>query len=224
MRKTFLLFILTTLGTLTGSAQLYRYLDKEDGLSSRRVISIEKDAKGYMWFLTHEGVDRYNGKQYIHYKLQDDENTFQNFPNLSHIHVDNDGNIWILNKNGRIFKYNSYSDNYDLVLNFVDSIPTNRRLPLTHVRMDQNRRLWLCTRNAQYIYNTEHRNLTRLESPIEEEITYLCQQAADEFFVATNHKVYSARLNGNKLSVEAIPTLEDFQIIQHLFYHEPTHS
>ena len=224
MRKTFLLFILSIWGVITSSAQLYRYLDKEDGLSSRRVISIEKDTKGYMWFLTHEGVDRYNGKQYIHYKLQDNENTFQHFPNLSYIHVDNDGDIWILNKNGRIFKYNSYSDNYDLVLNFVDSIPTNRRLPLTHIRMDQEKRLWLCTRNAQYIYDTAHQNLTRLESSIEEEITYLCQQSADEFFVATNYKVYSARLNGNKLSVEAIPALEDFPIIQHLFYHEPTHS
>jgi ligand-binding sensor domain-containing protein len=164
------------LGAIAAPAQLYRYLDKEDGLSSRRVVSIEKDHKGYMWFLTHEGVDRYNGNQYIHYKLHDGEKNIQQFPNLSQIHLDQSGNIWILNKNGYIFKYNSRSDKYDLVLNFVDSIHTTRRLPLTHVSMDKQDQLWLCTRNAQYIYHPSSQKLIRLESPIEEEITYLCQR------------------------------------------------
>ena len=40
------------IGAATASAQLYRYLDTKQGLSSRRVIAVEKDQKGYMWFLT----------------------------------------------------------------------------------------------------------------------------------------------------------------------------
>ena len=224
MKKTILTFILILWGALSTSAQLYRYLETQDGLSSRRVISIEKDAKGYMWFLTHEGMDRYNGKQYIHYKLSDGEKTIQHFPNLSHIHVDDEGGVWVLGKNGHVFKYNSYSDKYDLVMNFVDSIHTTRRIPLTHVRMDKQNRLWLCTRNAQYIYHTSNRTLTRLESPIEEEITSICQRTDEEFFISTNHKVYSARLNGNRLSIEHDPQLGNFQIVQHLFFHEPSQS
>ena len=212
------------LGAIAAPAQLYRYLDKEDGLSSRRVVSIEKDHKGYMWFLTHEGVDRYNGKQYIHYKLHDGEKNIQQFPNLSQIHLDQSGNIWILNKNGYIFKYNSRSDKYDLVLNFVDSIHTNRRLPVTHVSMDKQDQLWLCTRNAQYIYHPSNQKLIRLESPIEEEITYVCQRTENEFFIATNYQVYEAKLDSNRLSIKKNPDLQNFHIIQHLFYHEQTHS
>ena len=52
---------------LTCVAQTYRYLGVEDGLSNRRVYCIQKDKTGYMWFLTHEGIDRYNGKDFKRY-------------------------------------------------------------------------------------------------------------------------------------------------------------
>ena len=35
----------------------------ENGLSNRRIFDIQKDSVGYMWFLTNEGIDRYNGKE-----------------------------------------------------------------------------------------------------------------------------------------------------------------
>ena len=56
---------------LTCVAQTYQYLGVEDGLSNRRVYYIQKDNVGYMWFLTHEGIDRYNGKEFKRYKLMD---------------------------------------------------------------------------------------------------------------------------------------------------------
>lgn len=51
------------------TAQTYKYIGIEDGLSNRRIFNIQKDAQGYMWFLTNEGMDRYNGKDIKHYKL-----------------------------------------------------------------------------------------------------------------------------------------------------------
>ena len=130
MKKIFLLCILVLLGAFSASAQFYRYLETKDGLSSRRVISIEKDSKGYMWFLTQEGVDRYNGKQYIHYKLYDGEKTIQHFPNLSHIHVDGEGGIWVLGKNGYVFKYNSYSDK--IPFHIINFSAEDKKLGLLH--------------------------------------------------------------------------------------------
>ena len=52
---------------LTCIAQTYQYIGVEDGLSNRRVYYIQKDRTGYMWFLTHEGIDRYNGKDFKRY-------------------------------------------------------------------------------------------------------------------------------------------------------------
>lgn len=60
---------------LSLQAQIFEYIGMENGLSSRRVISIRQDAQDYMWILTHKGIDRYNGKQFKHYSIIKDDGT-----------------------------------------------------------------------------------------------------------------------------------------------------
>ena len=210
------------MGANFASAQLYRYLSTQDGLSSRRVIAVEKDYKGYMWFLTQEGIDRYNGKQYVHYELFAEGQAVQHFPNLSQLHIDSKGGIWVIGKNGYMFKYNNNLDKFDLALSFPDTLQTNKKIPLTHVSMDRNNHLWLCTKNAQYIFDPLKNKTTRLKSPIKEEITYIKQGKDSQYFIGTNHNVYLAQLEENRLNVKTDSILENFHIIQHLYYHEPT--
>ena len=57
------------------TAQTYKYIGIENGLSNRRIFNIQKDTQGYMWFLTNEGMDRYNGKDIKHYKLNKEAST-----------------------------------------------------------------------------------------------------------------------------------------------------
>ena len=45
------------------TAQTYKYIGIEDGLSNRRIFNIQKDAQGYMWFLTNEGVMSYKPEE-----------------------------------------------------------------------------------------------------------------------------------------------------------------
>ncbi len=225
MKKNILaLIILLCIGAVHAPAQLYRYLDTEKGLSSRRVISIEKDFKGYMWFLTHEGVDRYNGKQFTHYPLTVDGKPVQQFPNLNSLHIDTQGGLWVTGKNGYVFNYDPRQDKYELAFSFQDSIDNEKRLPLTHTNLDRSDHLWLCTKSNQYIYHTPSRTFTQLDSPINEEITYLTQADGDRYFIGTNHNIYTAELKGNKLSVTTDSLLKNFHIIQHLYFHRPTES
>lgn len=51
-------------------------LTTEQGLSFRRVISIEQDANGFMWFTTNQGINRYDG---YHFKVYD---SYKNNPNF----------------------------------------------------------------------------------------------------------------------------------------------
>ena len=55
-----LIFLLLSLAV---SSQTYKYIGIEEGLSNQKIYRIQKDARGYMWFLTHVGIDRYNGKE-----------------------------------------------------------------------------------------------------------------------------------------------------------------
>ena len=91
MKKHFFFFILL-LFPLLAAAQTYKYIGVEDGLSNRRVYAIQKGPKGYMWFLTHDGIDRYNGKEFKHYKLMDGEEEVNSMMSLSWLYTDAKGN------------------------------------------------------------------------------------------------------------------------------------
>ena len=86
-------------------AQTYRYLGVEDGLSNRRVYCIQKDKTGYMWFLTHEGIDRYNGKEFKRYKLMDGDAEVNSLLNLNWLYIDQEGVLWEIGKKGKVFRY-----------------------------------------------------------------------------------------------------------------------
>ena len=98
-------------------AQTYRYLGVEDGLSNRRVYCIQKDKTGYMWFLTHEGIDRYNGKEFKRYKLMDGDAEVNSLLNLNWLYIDQEGVLWEIGKKGKIFRYDQIHDCFSLVYN-----------------------------------------------------------------------------------------------------------
>ena len=100
---------------LTCVAQTYQYLGVEDGLSNRRVYCIQKDRTGYMWFLTHEGIDRYNGKDFKRYKLMDGDTEVNSLLNLNWLYIDRDGVLWEIGKKGKIFRYDEIHDRFELV-------------------------------------------------------------------------------------------------------------
>lgn len=60
----------------------------KDGLSSRRVLSICQGEQGYMWVLTHKGVDRFDGKNFKHYQLMKNDDVVNFYPNLNMLYAD----------------------------------------------------------------------------------------------------------------------------------------
>ena len=104
--------------------QTYKYIGIEDGLSNRRIFNIQKDSKGYMWFLTNEGMDRYNGKEIKHYKLADEENKRNAQNHLTWLFREKE-NLWIVGKTGKIFEYHHLNFS-SLVANFIPKLPIKR--------------------------------------------------------------------------------------------------
>ena len=120
MKKYFFFYILLLL-PIIGIAQTYKYIGVEDGLSNRRVYAIQKGPKGYMWFLTHDGIDRYNGKDFKPYKLMDGDEEVNSMMNLNWLYVDPKGTIWEIGKKGRVFRYDTKHDRFVLVYKLPES-------------------------------------------------------------------------------------------------------
>lgn len=51
-----LVFIVLLISSAVSKGQIYKYIGLEDGLNNQKIYHIQKDRRGYMWFLTQEGV------------------------------------------------------------------------------------------------------------------------------------------------------------------------
>lgn len=118
---------------LIATAQTYKYIGVENGLSNRRIFDIQKDSVGYMWFLTNEGIDRYNGKDIKHYKLIE-ENKESSFPiHLGWLYFEEKGKLWVIGKAGRIFQYNQEHDVFNRVYKEYINCPRHRSISATAI-------------------------------------------------------------------------------------------
>jgi ligand-binding sensor domain-containing protein/signal transduction histidine kinase/DNA-binding response OmpR family regulator len=110
--KSWMLLFLLLVFSISLSAQLsFDHISVSQGLSQSTVLSIAKDGRGYLWFGTRDGINRYDGrtvKTYRHNK--------QNSRSISaddYIYViakQKDGNLWIGTQNG----LNFYQPEFDV--------------------------------------------------------------------------------------------------------------
>ena len=73
----------------------FKNITIEDGLSQSTVETIYQDSKGYIWIGTNDGLDRYNGYEFKHYKHDKyDKNSIAN-NYIVDIAEDKNGYIWV---------------------------------------------------------------------------------------------------------------------------------
>ncbi len=63
------LLLLGLPGALTGSLLPVRTYTTDDGLPSIRVNRIVRDARGFLWFCTHDGLSRFDGYQFTNFGI-----------------------------------------------------------------------------------------------------------------------------------------------------------
>jgi ligand-binding sensor domain-containing protein len=73
----------------------FLHLDREAGLSQSNVTCILQDSRGFMWFGTRDGLNKYDSYQFTVYKnsVDDTSSISNNF--ITYIIEDKKGMIWI---------------------------------------------------------------------------------------------------------------------------------
>lgn len=75
-------------------------LSDEDGLSGGSVRCIIQDSKGFMWFGTWNGLDRYDGHSFLNLKSEPGNNSTIHDNVVENILESYDGSIWVLTETG----------------------------------------------------------------------------------------------------------------------------
>ena len=65
-----LVLLATCLPFTAAFGQIYKYIGLDDGLSSRSTYAVQQANGGFMWFLTDNGIDRYDGSNMTKYTIR----------------------------------------------------------------------------------------------------------------------------------------------------------
>lgn len=86
--------------TLAQKIMEFENIAIDQGLSQYSVHTILQDSRGFLWFGTQDGLDKYDGHDFTHYKNKFDDTTTISSNNISSIVEDKYGYLWIGTTNG----------------------------------------------------------------------------------------------------------------------------
>ena len=90
----------------------FEHLGIREGLSHSNVRGILQDKEGFMWFATHDGLNKYDGYKFTVYKnIPNDENSLSH-NNLWRILEDRRGNIWIATWGGGLDMFDPETEKF----------------------------------------------------------------------------------------------------------------
>lgn len=147
----------------------FRTLDVRDGLSQNTVYQIIQDRKGFIWFGTKDGLNRYDGLSFRVYKKENSD-LGRNF--ITALYEDRQGNIWVGTDSG-IFIYNPVQDSFTAFDKPSDKGSVIKDY-VTMIGSDEHDNLWMSVENQglfcyrpgegkllNYLHDSGRPNVTR---------------------------------------------------------------
>lgn len=146
----FILLLVVLLGSFHASAAVdnirFENIDIEEGLSQQTVNTIFQDSKGFMWFGTQEGLNRYDGISFTTYKPELNNPDSISNPWVKSITEDQNGNLWIATSNGAN-KLNRENDKFTRYLADHEHTDLNDK-EANVVLTDRYNNVWVGTRKG----------------------------------------------------------------------------
>lgn len=154
MRNKILIILLSIAITplFSNNAKL-KYLTIEDGLSNNYIVSITQDKKGFVWIATESGLNRFDGKNFKHYKKRRDRQQSSISGNeLNKLYYDEVDNVlWIATQREGLNAFNCSTETFQ---EFKHSEDTTSIIgdDITHITGASNGNLWV----SSYYNGVDH--------------------------------------------------------------------
>lgn len=88
----------------------FRFLTITEGLTQNAVLDIIQDRKGFMWFGTKDGLNRYDGYEFVNYTHSPEDTTSLVNNNIKALFEDPSGKIWIGTQDGMVDVYDPVNE------------------------------------------------------------------------------------------------------------------
>lgn len=187
----------------------FKQFSLAEGLSQSSVICILQDSKGFMWFGTRDGLNKYDGHTFKTYRYDyRDKNSLSN----SFIRVlleDKNGNIWIGTNNG-LNKYLPSKDNFErfkhnqnknsLINNEIWSLITG-----------EENYIWIGTNGGLEKFNTlsgKSEHIKNFKSDLKNNIRSIFKDSNKNLWICNRENITLLNIKNNKISEISYPSTQ----------------
>jgi ligand-binding sensor domain-containing protein/signal transduction histidine kinase len=164
LRLLLLLILWLTVSTANGQPYYFKHYQVENGLSNNTVYCSIQDNKGFLWFGTKEGLNRFDGYRFKLFRSDSEDNQLKK-DFIFCLFADATGNLWVGTQNG-LYKFDYAKER---LVRFLDPLPE-----VNDIQMDRRGQLWFRSNTTVCRYNFTTRKLTTFPPDNTIHATALC--------------------------------------------------
>lgn len=176
-----------------GQSYYFRHYQVENGLSNNAVICSLQDGRGFMWFGTKDGLNRFDGYTFkvFRHNPQDSASIGSNF--IHCLFEDADGTLWVGTENG-LYRYDNSTESFDL----LQIAPKGQ---VRAIQADSTGNIWFVSGFSLFRYHQASHQLQYFSTDSFFEASSLCLSPDGTIWVATTNgylQKYNARTGAFK--------------------------
>ncbi|GIM28522.1 hybrid sensor histidine kinase/response regulator [Clostridium polyendosporum] len=184
----------------------FKNITIEDGLSQSSVGVIFQDSKGYMWFGTSDGLNRYDGHEFkvYKYKLDDDNSITSNC--IGAVIEDKDGFLWIGTSKG-LNKLDTNTDKITRCVNDPNDPTGVSHYNVWDIMEDSKGYIWIATEKGLNKYDKKTDVFVKYYNDQEDDnslssnfITSLCEDNDGAIWIGTKNGLNRFDTSTNKFT------------------------
>ncbi|HKO80339.1 MAG TPA: two-component regulator propeller domain-containing protein [Chitinophagaceae bacterium] len=160
-----------------GQSYYFRHYQVENGLSNNAIICSVQDKKGFLWFGTKDGLDRFDGYSFKIFR-NDPEKEGSIGSNFIHsLYVDNDDVLWVGTEKG-LYQYDARTESFSVLLTPIMEQTTD-------IQMDMSGNLWFISNFNLFNYSPRKKKLQHFPIADYFEATSICTMPSGAVYVST---------------------------------------
>lgn len=195
-----------------------RYFAK-DGLASNLVEQIAVDKLGFIWIATSRGLNKFDGVNFIHYRVDTNDEYSLSNDYVRCLFIDDDNNIWVGTKGGGLNYFNRSTGKFTHYIHDENDETSISNNEILNIFRDSKGRLWVGTEGGLNLFEDSTKEFTRFLSDKTDPYT-LPQNAVLKIFEDKDQNIWIGTWNGGLTFIEE-GTSQDRPFTFHTSKHNP---
>jgi ligand-binding sensor domain-containing protein/two-component sensor histidine kinase len=196
MRSWLLIWCILTLPVCVAAQRTsysFRTITINQGLSQNSVIDVATDDLGFVWLATQDGLNRYDGKEFVSFRKAFDDITTSAYSRLGKIIRGSGHYLWLITSGGKLEQFNLYNDSTIAFTN----LPGGIKLPAVSCLLPGEKgSLWIGTETQGLYYYDSAARTTIHYTKSGNASTRLNSDSIQHIFLSSNRQCWVLTNNG----------------------------